>query len=211
MFLRHLHHLALAALIFCALPASAAEPGAPRTAYKHKNLLTRCAHAFWGLDAPVATFAAQIHAESLWRAEAKSPAGAMGMAQFMPKTADWIANLYPHLADNAPYNPAWALRALVTYDRFLWRRVSAANTCERMAKVLSAYNGGLGWLKKDEALALEKGLDPALWFDNTEGVNSGRSRAAKRENRAYPKRILLDLEPLYIRAAFGRGSCEERR
>ena len=188
-------------------PAKAAEINIPRAALAHKSLLIRTGHAYWGLDAPIATFAAQIHAESRWRTSAVSPVGARGMAQFMPATSDWISRIYPHLADNQPTNPAWDIRALVTYDRYLWDRVSAANACNRMAKSLASYNGGLGWVQKDERLARAKGLDPALWFGSVENVNSGRRASAKKENREYPRRILLDYEPAYESAGFGRGMC----
>lgn len=198
--------------VFCP-GADAAEDAVPRRAWKHRPDLMRAGHAFWGPDAPTATFAAQVHAESRWRAGALSPAGAEGMAQFMPATARWIAGQYPHLAREAgqgPYNPGWALRALVTYDRHLWDRVEADNPCDRMAKTLAAYNGGLGWVRRDEALARQRGLDDGLWFDAAETVNAGRSASAKRENRAYPRTILLRLEPLYIRAGFGGGMCHEQ-
>lgn len=203
--------LVAASLPLAAAPARAAEITIPRAAHEYKQLLIRSAHAFWGLDAPVAALAAQVHAESLWRPGAVSAVGARGMAQFMPKTADWIAGLYPHLAENAPHNPAWALRALVTYDRYLWDRVSAADGCQRMAKTLAAYNGGLGWLRRDENLARQKGLDQKLCFGGTDAVNAGRSRAAKKENRDYPRRILLELEPGYQAAGFGGGACGQQR
>jgi hypothetical protein len=69
--------------------------------------------------------------------------GAIGMAQFMPSTATWIAGVYPDLQPPAPTNPAWAMRALTQYDRHLYERiVPAADACERMAFALSQYNGG---------------------------------------------------------------------
>jgi soluble lytic murein transglycosylase-like protein len=66
------------------------------------------------------TFAAQLHQESGWRPDAVSPVGAQGLAQFMPATADWISQLMPGLNSREPFNPAWAIRALVSYDRWLW-------------------------------------------------------------------------------------------
>lgn len=163
---------------------------------------------FGGLDAPVASIAAQIHAESNWNPGAKSPAGALGLAQFMPSTAAWLPSVAPGVGAAAPYNPAWALRAVVAYDRWLWDRETGVNPCERMAFTLSGYNGGPGWVRKDRALAQKNGVDPNVWFDGVERVNAGRSRAAWNENRAYPRRILLRLEPEYEAAGWGIGSCE---
>ncbi|WP_163769991.1 transglycosylase SLT domain-containing protein, partial [Proteus mirabilis] len=74
----------------------------------------RNARLEWGLSAPVADFAAQLHQESGWRPDAISPAGAQGLAQFMPATADWISQLIPMLSSREPFNPAWAIRALVS-------------------------------------------------------------------------------------------------
>lgn len=189
------------------LSVRAAAADIPQDALKHRADLTRNARAVWGLDAPVATFAGQVHQESRWRPEAVSPVGAQGIAQFMPATADWIAEAYPVLADQQPFNPGWGLRALVTYDRHLWERIKAATPCDRMAMTLSAYNGGLGWVWRDQKLAAAQGADGARWFDQVEQFNAGRHAAAFRENRGYPRLILLTFEPRYTAAGWGRGSC----
>lgn len=191
--------------LLCARAATAAD--IPQGALKHRADLTRNARAVWGLDAPVATFAGQVHQESRWRPEAISPVGAQGIAQFMPATADWIAEAYPALADQQPFNPAWGLRALVTYDRHLWERIKASTPCDRMAMTLSAYNGGLGWVWRDQKLAAAQGADSARWFDQVERFNAGRHAAAFRENRGYPRLILLTFAPRYAAAGWGQGSC----
>jgi len=198
----------LALLVAAAVASCNAWAGnIPREAQRYQRDLTRNARLVWGLEAPVATFAGQIHQESRWRPEAVSRVGAQGMAQFMPATARWIAGAYPALADNQPTNPVWAMRALVTYDRHLWDRVQAASPCERMAMALSAYNGGLGWVWRDQKLATAQGADQARWFGQVERYNAGRVAAAFRENRGYPRLILLTHEPRYIAAGWGQGSC----
>jgi len=196
--------LVLAGLAFAGYASAAS---VPREALQHRAELIRNARAVWGLDAPVSTFAAQIHQESRWQSAAKSPVGAGGIAQFMPTTASWIGQVYPELANPDPFNPSWGLRALVTYDLHIWDRTSAATACDRMAKTLSGYNGGPGWVTRDERLAKASGADPARWFDQVERFNAGRSAAAFRENRGYPRRILLELEPAYVAAGWGGGSC----
>lgn len=196
----------LLAVASCAVqPAPAAE--LPQAALKHRSELTRNARALAGMDAPVPMFAAQIHQESRWRSDARSPVGAQGMAQFMPATAEWISGLFPALAPNTPYNPSWAMRALVTYDLWLYERIRATSACQRWAFALSAYNGGLGWVNRDKKLASSKGLDPLVWFGSVEQVNAGRSAANWRENRDYPNRILYRHQPLYIQAGWGPGVC----
>lgn len=198
---------ALILLAALALPGEVGAEGIPRAAAQYRSILVRAARFSWGLDAPVATMAAQVHQESGWRADAVSPAGARGLAQIMPATAAWLPEVAPHLGAADTWNPGWNLRALAAYDRWLWDRVSACDGCHRMAKALAAYNGGLGWVQRDERLAAARGLDPAQWWGNVENVNAGRSAAAKRENRGYPERILRVLEPLY--AAWGRGACHD--
>ncbi len=96
----------IGALSFCALfwllawtTWAHCAPSIPQRAQQHRALLTREARMAWGLDAPVATFAAQIHQESLWRDDARSHAGAQGLAQFMPTTSRWLPEVAPETGE----------------------------------------------------------------------------------------------------------------
>jgi soluble lytic murein transglycosylase-like protein len=202
--------MAVCLLAFCALAilAGTAQAQVPREALHYRAGLVRNARLVWGLDAPVATFAGQIHQESRWRHEARS-AYADGLAQFTPDTVRWIAGAYPsELGAGDAFNPAWALRALVRYDRHLWERAPAgAPPCDRMAFVLAGYNGGAGWIARDRAQARAAGADPDRWWGAVERYNAGRAAAFFRENRDYPRLILLAHEPRYVAAGFGAGSC----
>ncbi|GKW40971.1 transglycosylase SLT domain-containing protein [Pectobacterium parvum] len=179
----------------------------PRAAQAYRSDVIRSARLDWGMNAPIADFAAQLHQESGWNPRAVSPVGAQGLAQFMPTTSDWFSGIVPELRANQPFNPAWAIRALTGYDRWLWTRISASNDCERMAMTLSSYNGGLGWLQRDKQRAKIAEKDILRWFDHVETVNAGRSAANWRENRHYPDRILHQLAPRYL--SWGRASCVE--
>lgn len=174
----------------------------PREAQRYQLTLKREAQFAWGLQAPVATFAAQVHQESRWRLDARSPVGAVGLAQFMPSTSNWIGGLYPSLSERAPTNPVWALRALVTYDKWLADRIQADDACQDMAFALSAYNGGLGWVYKRQKLSLQ----PGACLGQTCTINPGVSPASQRENQHYPEVILLKYEPLYL--SWGTGACQ---
>jgi len=93
----------------------------------------------------------------------------------------------------------------VIYDHHLFDRITGTATdCDRWGMVLVAYNGGLGWLDRDRRLALSKGADAARWW-GTGGTEpfSQRAKWAFTENRVYPKRILLQLEPTYLEAGWG--------
>ena len=197
---------ALAVGLLVALPGTCAAD-IPSHADRYRRDLVRLAHAEWGLDAPVATFAAQIHQESGWNEKARSRVGAEGLSQFMPGTAAWISQLRKELAANEPMNPVWAMRSMIVYDGWLHHRVQARRPCDKWAMTLSAYNGGLGWVIRDKRLASVKGTDPLAWFNSVERHNSGRSTANFKENRDYPRKILLRLEPLYERAGWGAGVC----
>lgn len=200
----------LAIMLFASL-ADAAEVTIPRAAQQYRATLVRAAHAAWGLDAPVAVFAAQIHTESWWRNDTVSHVGAQGLAQFMPSTAKWLPSVAPETGRPAPFNPGWSLRALCVYDKWLWDRVAGRTDFERMAFTLSAYNGGLGWVQRDKRKARAQGLDDQVWFHAVETVNAGRSRAAFAENRQYPRRILKERQHAYIRAGWGPGIEEGGR
>lgn len=173
----------------------------PRAAFKHRAELTRAAHAAWGLDAPIAVFAAQIHQESGWNPEAISKVGAVGMAQFMPATARWWCDAHGLSAiECQPTNPAWSMRALVGYDRWLYDRVRGPSEFDRMWAALRAYNGGLGhW--QQEAVKVRPALD-------RQAVDSACGTARRHpshcpENLSYPRRILIVLQARYL--AWGRG------
>lgn len=190
-----------AALVVFALAAPAFAQRVPADAQRYRNTLQREAQRVWGLDAPVATFAAQIHQESRWRADARSVVGAQGLAQFMPATATWIGGLYPSLGERAPMNPTWAIRALVTYDKWLADRIKADDECQRMAFALAGYNGGLGWVYKRQRLSDQ----PGVCLGATCTINPGVTAASQRENEHYPRVILQQHQPLY--AEWGPGAC----
>ncbi|TGG92516.1 lytic transglycosylase domain-containing protein [Natronospirillum operosum] len=193
-------------LVSCA-PVNA-EP-IPSAAKGHQRELTRLAQQEFGLNAPVALFAAQIHQESTWRPDARSPF-ANGLAQFTPDTAEWIAQAYPSLGRAAPFSPAWSLRAMLVYNRHIKQRINpvydaAIPACDHWAMTLSGYNGGPGWVSRDRRLATEAGDNPDRWFDHVEH-HTARADWARTENRHYPRRILLELEPTYRRAGWHGGA-----
>jgi len=185
-------------LIIILLSSTSAYSEIPRLAYKIKPLLIKEVRFWWSFDEPITTFAAQIHAESNWDQFATSPVGAQGLAQFMPKTADWISGLYPELKENAPYSVSWSVRGLVIYDKWCYVRI---NSMEKWPMTLSAYNGGLTWLNRDRELTGQKQDNPDLWFGHVE-KHSKRSVSAFAENRSYVKNILCKLLLVYRRAGF---------
>lgn len=197
-------HWFLGALVFLVLGwtmRADAQP-VPAAAHKYRAELTRAAHTQWGLDAPIAALAAQVHQESGWQPNAVSRVGAQGMAQFMPATATWWCKLNDLTPEQCqPRNPKWALRALVGYDKHLFDRAPARyNDFDRMHVALRAYNGGLGhWQAEAKATGL-----PQPTVDQVAAACGQARRHASHcpENLQYPARILGVLQPRY--AGWGR-------
>jgi membrane-bound lytic murein transglycosylase MltF len=180
----------------------------PASADHYRRELTRIAQQEMGLGAPVALFAAQIHQESSWRSTAKSPY-AQGLTQFTPATAKWISEIYPDLGPAAPYSPSWAMRAMVRYDLHIMASVKPWHArdipqCDKWAFTLSGYNGGPGWITRDRRQAEAAAHCPDRWWASVENYST-RSAAAFKENRHYPQRILKELAPRYVAAAWPTG------
>jgi hypothetical protein len=97
-------------------------------------------------ELPVEFFARVIWQESRFNARAVSRAGAQGIAQFMPRTADWRG-----LAD--PFDPIGALRHSASYLRDLRNRFG------NLGLAAAGYNAGPGrvsaWLAGHRTLPSE--------------------------------------------------------
>jgi hypothetical protein len=95
---------------------------------------------------PVEFFARVIWQESRFNAQAVSPKGAQGIAQFMPRTADWRG-----LAD--PFDPIEALKNSASYLHELLEKFS------NLGLAAAGYNAGPGrvsaWLAGRRALPSE--------------------------------------------------------
>lgn len=201
-------------LLLVAANATAATPARPRATIHvpEVNALTRhlveqAAAEEWGVDASAARLAAQMHQESAWNPKARSGVGAQGLAQFMPATGKWLAQLFPELGAYDPWDPAWSARAAAVYDHYLLQRNPGADPCSHWAFALSAYNGGERALRREQARADKTGRDGRIWFWNT-APQRARSPGAWRENRGYVRRILTQLEPAYIAAGWsGNAVC----
>lgn len=188
----------LVGLLLWPWAASAAPSAAPSAAIPYQRTLTREARLLWGLDAPVAVMAGQIEQESAWNPLATSPYAA-GLAQFTLSTASWISGAYAQeLGSNQPFNPEWAIRALVRYDYDLGHALGpVADECSWWAMALSAYNGGATWLERDRNYCTSiEGCSPLVWFNNVE-LYTRRGPGAAKENRGYPRRILFDTQLNY--------------
>lgn len=110
--------------------------------------------------------AAQCYQESTFDPQAVSFAGAKGLMQIMPKTAEHLG-----LAPDEVYDPEKSIAAACRYLVELsnsFRDIS--DNYERQNFVLASYNGGAGHIRDAMALAQADGKNPHSWGDVKEYV-----------------------------------------
>jgi len=102
-----------------------------------------------GMNAPASDFMGQIETESRCDAGVTAFDGGMGLGQFMPETATWIHGKEKALREVSmqptPYDPRWSIRALILYDRWLYRNID----CRDWHYAYRAYNGGLERMNRE--------------------------------------------------------------
>ena len=133
----------------------------------------------------------QITVESAWRPAAVSPAGAVGLTQFMrPTWGDIAPATSPSCAEVDRTDPACSVRAQVLYMRRLLRTVRDAETGrDRWAMAQASYNMGPGNMRKERRACRNRaGCNPDRWYGHVEDSCSRRASAC-RESRAYPRKI----------------------
>ena len=109
--------------------------------------------------------AAQAFVESEFDPGSESWAGAVGLMQVLPQTAEQVG------VDGDLRDPETGIRAGALYLDYLIDRFDPAlPLADRLRFALAAYNAGLGHVLDGRRLARAKGLDPDLWFDNVDRV-----------------------------------------
>lgn len=191
--------LVLALLVAWMLSAHAAD-----RCDQYRRTLTREAQAVMGMDAPVPALAGQIRQESSCQADITAWDNGRGLAQFMDGTAAQVSRMYPELGAPNPYNPTWAIRALVRYDDWLFQRVKGEDDCARWGAAFKGYNAGLGFVLR----AQKQSSVPGVWFNGTENINAGQSQKNFEYSRRYPRLIIFRHQPLF--ADWGVVTCEGR-
>ena len=131
-------------------PPNMLRAGAVPTAYE--PLVRRAAGTCPGITGPL--LAAQLDAESGWNPRALSPAGAQGLAQFLPST--WASEGVDGDGDGTadPFNPADAIASQAAYLCKLLAAVTADPQLagDRLELALAAYNAGLGAVQRHRGL-----------------------------------------------------------
>ncbi len=110
--------------------------------------------------------AAQCYQESTFDPQARSWAGACGLMQIMPSTADHLGLAHADLFD-AEKNIAAAVRYLEELEGHF---SDIPNRTERTKFVLAAYNGGFHHVRDAMALTHKHGRDSRRWNDVSQYV-----------------------------------------
>jgi membrane-bound lytic murein transglycosylase MltF len=114
--------------------------------------------------------AAQGYQESMLNQNAKSPVGAIGVMQVMPKTGKEL-----NVGDITKLEPN--INAGVKYIRFMmdqYFKDDPMTTLNKGLMTFASYNAGPGRIKQLRREAAKQGLDPNVWFGNVERVASAR-------------------------------------
>jgi membrane-bound lytic murein transglycosylase MltF len=114
--------------------------------------------------------AAQGYQESRLDHSVRSPVGAIGVMQVMPETGKElkvgdVTILEPNIHAGVKY-----LRSIV--DRYYANE--PMDDLNRMLFGFAAYNAGPGRVRQLRREAIERGLDPNVWFNNVERIASER-------------------------------------
>ena len=105
----------------------------------------------------------QMYQESGFEPQRVSFAGAEGLLQVLPRTAQEVGEDPNRLAE-----PDVGIRAGVRYLAWTRDRFSDLPVGEQLLFALGAYNAGAGHVRDGRRLARRLGLDDSLWFDNVE-------------------------------------------
>ena len=104
---------------------------------------------------------AQAIAESGLNPKAKSPVGAMGLMQLMPRTSAECARAL-HLPDK-PWDPQTNIHFGAHYLRRMWSIFAAETGMERLRFAFGAYNAGAGNIIRAQRVASERRLRTDKW------------------------------------------------
>lgn len=186
-------------VLACIMTASFAN--AADNCTRFSALVVRESQAVHGPNAPAPRYMAQIAQESGCRPDITAWDNGRGLAQFMDGTAKMIPALCPGIGPVAPYDPRWAVRAMICYDVWLGKRVQGMTECQSVAAALKGYNAGLGYVQQ----AQTKSSAPGQWFGLTEFILTRQSPINFEFSRTYPRKILFQHQPKF--RELGRLTC----
>lgn len=161
-------------------------PGSPRDQARFAALLAEFTRFGAAYDLDPLMLVAQGYQESGLDQARRSPRGAVGVMQLLPATAA----APPIGIRGIDRDPARNIEAAAKYLDYLRRTYvdePGISDADRLLLTFAAYNAGPGNLRRFRQAAVQRGLDPNVWFGN---VEVGAARIVGRETVDYVANIV---------------------
>ena len=144
-------------------------------------------------------FAAMVFQESKFMPDLESWAGAKGLMQLMPRTAE-------RFGVNDRTDPAQSIRGGTEILELLWDRFEdIPDSIQRIKFTMASYNCGYGHVVDARTLALEEGLDMYRWDNNVEETILKLSYPEYYNKPSIKYGYVRGVEPFtYVRQVFDR-------
>ena len=155
----------------------------------YDQYFTKYSKRFFGVGFDWHYFKAQAVAESNLREDARSPVGAVGVMQIMPRTFAEIQRKNPAITGSLD-QPRWNIAAGIWYDRqhfVVW--AADRSLVERLKFTFGSYNAGRSSILRAQQFALGEGLNAMLW-DSVAGELPRVTGRRSQETVAYVARVL---------------------
>ena len=185
--------LALGPVVYTAQHGIAPDDLAAFARYKrfttYDQHFTKYSKRFFGVGFDWHYFKAQAVAESNLREDARSPVGAVGVMQIMPRTFEEIQRKNPAITGSLD-QPRWNIAAGIWYDRqhfVVW--AADRSLVERLKFTFGSYNAGRSSILRAQQFALGEGLNARLW-DSVAGELPRVTGRRSQETVAYVARVL---------------------
>ena len=185
--------LALGPVVYTAQQGIAPDDLAAFARYKrfttYDQHFTKYSKRFFGVGFDWHYFKAQAVAESNLREDARSPVGAVGVMQIMPRTFAEIQRKNPAITGSLD-QPRWNIAAGIWYDRqhfVVW--AADRSLVERLKFTFGSYNAGRSSILRAQQFALGEGLNALLW-DSVAGELPRVTGRRSQETVAYVARVL---------------------
>ena len=185
--------LALGPVVYTAQQGIAPDDLAAFARYKrfttYDQHFTKYSKRFFGVGFDWHYFKAQAVAESNLREDARSPVGAVGVMQIMPRTFAEIQRKNPAITGSLD-QPRWNIAAGIWYDRqhfVVW--AADRSLVERLKFTFGSYNAGRSSILRAQQFALGEGLNAMLW-DSVAGELPRVTGRRSQETVTYVARVL---------------------
>lgn len=185
--------LALGPVVYTAQQGIAPDDLAAFARYKrfttYDQHFTKYSKRFFGVGFDWHYFKAQAVAESNLREDARSPVGAVGVMQIMPRTFAEIQRKNPAITGSLD-QPRWNIAAGIWYDRqhfVVW--AADRSLVERLKFTFGSYNAGRSSILRAQQFALGEGLNARLW-DSVAGELPRVTGRRSQETVTYVARVL---------------------